>query len=402
LVNYGKFEIDDNHYLIGRNATRKNILRAVSEVFRKDNKCDLVTFYFSGHGIVDEENNEGYLAPYDMDPEFPLVSGINMKDLKKVILYSNNNAGVIFILDCCYAGIVTKDTKVMAPPEQKTRNLYADHLHNIIKSDTEVIASDMDLVGTGKIVLASIEATAVSREKNNCIHGVNDSPHSHGVFSYHLIEGLDGKAADPDTGIITINNLRKYIEQQMEYETRQKIMYYIVNASNVENIKIAVSQNKFEEKIKKLIIEAYDLLKRRDLISNRVHLYDLLDAAIKVNELVNLDSRNKEISRFIGLINEELDKYKEPAIEWMNNNMRVARHKVNEIRNFLYESELFDIIYSLSFKTLVNMSNSYINALVYLFAEVEQNTIFSSPEDRKLKLLVLKLRAIFDQPTKTL
>ena len=60
---------------------------------------------------MDEENNEGYLAPYDMDPEDPFVSGINMEDLKKAIYKSKNKASVIIILDCCYAGIATKDTK---------------------------------------------------------------------------------------------------------------------------------------------------------------------------------------------------------------------------------------------------------------------------------------------------
>ena len=37
----------------------------------------------------------------------------------------------------------------------------------------------------------------------------DDLPHTHGAFSFHLIEGLDGKAADPDTGIITIESLKK-------------------------------------------------------------------------------------------------------------------------------------------------------------------------------------------------
>ena len=60
-----------------------------------------------------------------------------------------------------------------------------------------------------------MEATVVSRERNNCTHSENDSPHTHGAFSYHLIEGLDGKAADPDTGIISIDSLKRYIENQM-------------------------------------------------------------------------------------------------------------------------------------------------------------------------------------------
>ena len=65
--NNGKFEISNNHLLIGRDATRRKILKAVSQIFRREDNYDLVTFYFSGHGMVDE-NNEGYIAPYDMDP----------------------------------------------------------------------------------------------------------------------------------------------------------------------------------------------------------------------------------------------------------------------------------------------------------------------------------------------
>jgi uncharacterized caspase-like protein len=62
----------------------------------------LVILYFSGQGIVDE-NKEGYLAPYDMDPEDPFLYGINMKELRNVISKSKNKASVVMILDCCYA-----------------------------------------------------------------------------------------------------------------------------------------------------------------------------------------------------------------------------------------------------------------------------------------------------------
>ena len=397
LIHSGNFEISYNHYLVGPDATRRNILKAVSEIFRQDNNYDLVAFYFSGHSIIDEENAKVYLAPYDMDPEFPFVSGINMEDLKKVILNSNNKAGVIFILDCCYAGIATKDTKSMAPPEQKTRNLYADHLQNIIKSsDTEVVGSDSDLSGKGKIVLASSEADEVSREKNNCIHSENDAPHSHGAFSYHLIEGLDGKAADSDNGIITIDNLRKYIEDQMKNENRQKIVYHISQASNIENIKIAVSQNKFEEKIKKLIAETDDILSSKKSSTVFSNVFDLQDAANKIKELIDLNREHKEIDRLQAIIDDELNLYKNPTIRWINSNIRFAQRKVNEIRNQLYEEELPDLVNRLCFSELFKIPNSYLNALVYVFAEVEKNTRFESLEDQNLKSFVSKLRVAFD------
>jgi hypothetical protein len=57
--------------------------------------------------------------------------------------------------------------------------------------------------------LASSEATAASRDRDNCIHLGNDNPHTHGAFSFHIIEELDRKAAEPDTEVITIGSLRK-------------------------------------------------------------------------------------------------------------------------------------------------------------------------------------------------
>ena len=36
-------------------------------------------------------------------------------------------------------------------------------------------------------------------------HG-NNEPHTHGAFTFHLIEGLGGKATDPDNGVVTIGS----------------------------------------------------------------------------------------------------------------------------------------------------------------------------------------------------
>ena len=99
----------------------------------------------------------------------------------------------------------------------------------------------MDLVKVQSI-LASSEPDKVSREINDCIHDDNDSPHSHGIFSYHLIEGLNGKAADPDTGIITIDNLKKYISTEMvEVEKRHNPIYYVANGLKIKNIRFATA-----------------------------------------------------------------------------------------------------------------------------------------------------------------
>jgi hypothetical protein len=239
------FEIPDNHLLVGPDATRSKVLKAFRDIFnRKDVNNDLVTFYFSGHGMVDE-NNEGYIAPYDMDPEDPYVNGINMEDLKNYISKTKNKASIIMLLDCCYAGIAVKDgttksgtTTILA--DQNSKNVYQTTLQNIVKPSDQANTLSTD---RGKVILASSEATVASREKNNCIHPGKNDPHTHGAFSFHLIEGLDGEAADPDTGIITIDGLRRHIENQMMAEEKQRPIYYVAESSHIESIKIAISLN---------------------------------------------------------------------------------------------------------------------------------------------------------------
>lgn len=120
------------------------------------------------------------------------------------------------------------------------------------------------------------------------MHSENDSPHTHGAFSYHLIEGLDGKAADSYNGIITIDNLRKYIEEQMRNENRQRIIYHISQASEIENIKLAIAQDTFEKRIKQLIAETEDLLSSKKSPTDFSNIFDLQDAANKINELIDL------------------------------------------------------------------------------------------------------------------
>jgi tetratricopeptide (TPR) repeat protein len=391
LIQYGNFEISDKHYLIGPNATRKNILRAIGEVFRSEDEYDLVIFYFSGHGIPDETTMDGYLAPYDYYPDDPFVSGINLAELKKAISNTKNIKNTIIILDCCYGGIVTKDTK-MAPQEQeKKRNLFSTNVQRMIESSNQ---------GQGKMVLASTETTTVSREKNNCMHGENDSPHSHGAFSFYLIEGLDGKAADPDTGIINIESLRKYIEDQMTREGKQKPIFSIAEASNFDNIKIAISKSKFEAKIKKLVKEAKEIINEEikeaeSKENNFIGLLSLHAATKKVNELILLDPQNEEIPRFKELIDKSLEMYKEPTFNWLTRNMVVAKRKLNEIRDYL-DDELYDLVDRLSFNELSILSESYLTSLDMILTEVSRNTKFETPDDRRLNLFIAKLRAVFE------
>ncbi|HSF51076.1 MAG TPA: pentapeptide repeat-containing protein, partial [Nitrososphaeraceae archaeon] len=282
----------------------------------------------------------------------------------------------------------------LAPPleQEKKKNLFSVNLEKM---------SELYTQSQGKIVLASSEATVDSREKNDYIHDEHDSPHSHGVFSFHLIEGLKGKAADPDTGIITIESLRKYIENQMLVEQKQRPIYAIAEASNFDNIKIAVDQETFERKIKKLVKEAEEIVERSDRTTGLVNIFALQDAAQKVNKLISLKSDHPEIPRLIDLIDKSLEMYKQPTINWLDSNIIVATEKINEIRDNFYNIELPDLVWSLSFNKLVTLSDNYVKALVYITSHVKKNTQFEKPDDPRLLILTSQLRAVFENERRT-
>jgi hypothetical protein len=86
------------------------------------------------------------------------------------------------MLDCCYSGIATRGTK--AAPELKTKNMYATQVKKLVESPQQ----DPRISGRGKFILASSEANAVSREKNDCIDLENSEPHTHGVFSFQMAD----------------------------------------------------------------------------------------------------------------------------------------------------------------------------------------------------------------------
>ena len=65
--------------------------------------------------------------------------------------------------------------------------------------------------------MSSSEATPVSKELFFGILVMN----CHGIFSFHLIEGLEGKATNPETGVITLESLSRHIENQMKAEGKQ-------------------------------------------------------------------------------------------------------------------------------------------------------------------------------------
>ena len=211
----GGFDIADGHFLAGKEATGDAIRRALSDLLWKTDSSDLSLFYFSGHGFHDEYGN-GYIAPWDMLHDEPMVRGIRMRDLTELLLAAKMKKTVLMILDCCYSGIATEGERGMPAGMEKPR---FDQWFSELQED----------LGKGRIVLASAGKDEKSHELLTCEHTLGpggEAPHAHGVFTYHLLEALDGKATTGEDEEITLEGLLKYIDAQMKNFPEHKPTFF--------------------------------------------------------------------------------------------------------------------------------------------------------------------------------
>jgi hypothetical protein len=308
LKDFGKFKIAN--CLLNENATCMAIRKAISDLLWQTDPCDLSLFYFSGHGFVDSYKN-GYLAPYDIKKEEPLVYGIDMQELKRVFLDSVNKLCVLMILDCCYSGIPTKGDRSIADVKVPYGSLF------------EKIEEEKK--NKGKIILASSGEHEVSREKKDCIHACRsgEQGHCHGVFTYYLIEGLDGKAADP-TGIITLDRLHKYVNDQLvNIDKKQEPKIFTAYSTPLSDLKLALTpfiSKEFIRKKLKEITEKFNRYKEDPL--------DLICTVDNIVEVLKIDPENNEALNLKEEINQVLHNWKTPIGNWWGSNRFVIRKKI--------------------------------------------------------------------------
>ena len=69
--------------------------------------AEIAVIYFAGHGMIHRigQRDEGYLLPYDADPDDIVTRGVLMTDLARWI--EAIDAGTVIVcLDCCHAAKV--------------------------------------------------------------------------------------------------------------------------------------------------------------------------------------------------------------------------------------------------------------------------------------------------------
>ncbi len=173
--------------LLNEKATVAAIYEALDWLLQSCQKDDLVYFYFSGHG--DMENSTiyklGFLLSYNTPRTNYINNAVRIEDLNNIAntLSTKTNARVILITDACHSG-------KLAGNENRGNFLVGEQLRTVLKNEIRITSSGPD---------------QLSNEDKGWGGG-------RGVFSYYLVNGLKGLAEHDQDGIITVNEIRGYLD----------------------------------------------------------------------------------------------------------------------------------------------------------------------------------------------
>lgn len=187
----GKVPKNQIRLLTDSAATIGEVDKALRWVLNNCKENDRVYFYFSGHGEMENftMSKNGYLICYNTPSVAFVNMGLSIDYLNDMVntLSVRSKAKVIVITDACHSG-------TQAGSKFKGNFFVGEQL--MLKKQNE-------------IRMASSKPDQLSNEKTDWGGG-------RGVFSYYLLNGLQGGLADADNDkIVNVGELKKYLEQKL-------------------------------------------------------------------------------------------------------------------------------------------------------------------------------------------
>jgi peptidoglycan/xylan/chitin deacetylase (PgdA/CDA1 family)/TolA-binding protein len=186
LIQKYNFKPDHVFTLLDGQATRKNILSLLGDKFGDPTMVqheDRVFVFYAGHGATRKlasGRELGYIIPVDADLtdfEGTAISMTNFQDISEAIPAKH----VLFVMDSCYSGLALTRGGVSLPSQ--------NYLNEISRRE----ARQMFTAGGADQQVA------------------DNGPNGHSVFTWTLLQGLDGRADLNGDGVITATELATYV-----------------------------------------------------------------------------------------------------------------------------------------------------------------------------------------------
>ena len=182
--------------LIGKDANFIQTQKAISKWLPskiKANQSELIIF-FAGHGLSTPDGKELYLLVHDSDTDLLSRTAILRSELFKDINKLKPKSVTLF-LDTCYSGTSRDDKSLLA--SARPIRIVSKDVSNRPNNFTIFSAAKLDQISSGFKEV------------------------KHGIFSYYLMKGLEGKADANNDRKITNGELHVYLDQYISQKALQ-------------------------------------------------------------------------------------------------------------------------------------------------------------------------------------
>ncbi len=184
----------------------ENVLSSLKRITSSAQPKDTILFYFSGHGILDNQTQRVYLCLGDTQKKHLSTTGLALNDILRLLGSCQASQQLVW-LDACHSGGMTlRGTTKISLPNPTTQ------LVRVLRQKAQK--------SKGFYGLLSCDETQQSWEFPEL---------GHGVFTYYLMRGLGGEAADSQ-GIIDADGLYQYVyHQTLRYIDRSNQQIRLIN-----------------------------------------------------------------------------------------------------------------------------------------------------------------------------
>jgi len=186
----GPFQEDHVLFLANDAATGQAMREALFVFLQQADWNDLVVIYVAAHGAPDPERPDNlYLLPYDASLDALAATGFPMWDVKTALRRQIASERVVVLADACHSAGTGED------------------------DDNPIGASFAELFSPSRrLTLTAADLNELSFEDARWGGG-------HGVFTFHLLEGLRGGADTDGDGIVTFTEAAGYVAGNVRTDT---------------------------------------------------------------------------------------------------------------------------------------------------------------------------------------
>lgn len=177
--------------------TLQKIRRSLQKIVSQSQSQDSILLYFSGHGMLDQNTQQAFLCLGDTSKDDLLSTGLGMQELLQILGASPANQQLV-CLDTCHSG----DIRLWGNRGGRARDATPELPDPTIQMMD--VLRQRAAQSKGFCALLSCDQGQQSWEFPEL---------GHGVFTYYLMEGLLGGAAESN-GLIEADGLYKYVYRQ--------------------------------------------------------------------------------------------------------------------------------------------------------------------------------------------